>query len=222
MTEFKPDVTYLSTTDYVQHKFGPAEQGALDFYAMFDRYIGALHDSGAHLVITADHGMNAKHTADGKPDILFLQDAIDARFGPGAAKVILPITDPYVVHHGALGSYAAIYCRAGSPAGIAAHVRTLAGIDLVLPRAEACARFGLPPDRTADLVVCAGGPQQTRTLGTTAASHDLSGLDRPLRSHGGLGEQRVPMFFNRPVDVSGIEGEMRSFDAFFLACNGMQ
>ena len=32
--------------------------------------------------------------------------------GAGTARVILPITDPYVVHHGALGSFATIYVDA--------------------------------------------------------------------------------------------------------------
>jgi hypothetical protein len=46
---------------------------------------------------------------DGTPDVIYLQDWFDARLGAGAARVILPITDPYVVHHGALGSFATVY-----------------------------------------------------------------------------------------------------------------
>ena len=30
-------------------------------------------------------------------------------------------------------------------------------------------------------------------IGTSASRHDLSGLDAPLRSHGGISEQRVPL-----------------------------
>ena len=30
-------------------------------------------------------------------------------------------------------------------------------------------------------------------IGTSASKHDLSGLDAPLRSHGGVSEQRVPL-----------------------------
>ncbi|MEX0285995.1 MAG: alkaline phosphatase family protein [Paracoccaceae bacterium] len=59
LKEWKPDVMYLSTTDYIQHKFGPHEQGAKDFYAMFDRYLGELDALGAAIVVTADHGMGA-------------------------------------------------------------------------------------------------------------------------------------------------------------------
>jgi phosphonoacetate hydrolase len=215
--EMKPDLAYLSTTDFIQHKFAPDEQGALDFYAMFDRYVGELDALGVTLIITADHGMNDKHTADGKPDVLYLQDALDTKFGAGKSKVILPITDPYVVHHGALGSYAAIYLYGADAEAVGEYVRSLDGIDVTLRKAEACKRFGLPPDRTGDLIAISGGPHKTKVIGTSAKAHDLSGLDVPLRSHGGLTEQTVPFFINRPV--SGLPQDLRNFDAFFVGCN---
>ena len=104
-----PDVMYLSTTDYIQHKFAPDEQGAKDFYAMFDRYLAELDALGAAIVVTADHGMKPKHQADGSPAVIYIQDVLDQWLGEKAARVILPITDPYVVHHGALGSFATAY-----------------------------------------------------------------------------------------------------------------
>ena len=218
--EMKPDLVYLSTTDFIQHKFGPTEQGALEFYAMFDRYVGELDALGVSLIITADHGMNDKHTPDGKPDVLYLQDALDTTFGAGKTKVILPITDPYVVHHGALGSYAAIYLYGAEASAVGQYVRGLSGIDLVLEKADACARFGLPPDRTGDLVAISGGPNKSKVIGTSAKAHDLSGLDVPLRSHGGLTEQRVPFFINSPV--SALPEGLRNFDAFFVGCNSVE
>jgi phosphonoacetate hydrolase len=218
--EMRPDLVYLSTTDFIQHKFGPREQGALEFYAMFDRYVGELDALGVSLIITADHGMNNKHTPDGKPDVLYLQDALDSIFGAGKTKVILPITDPYVVHHGALGSYAAIYLYGMEVSDVGQYVRGLAGIDLVLEKAEACACFGLPPDRTGDLVAISGGPTKSKVIGTSAKAHDLSGLDVPLRSHGGITEQRVPFFINGPV--SALPEGLRNFDAFFVGCNSVE
>ena len=218
--EMKPDLVYLSTTDFIQHKFGPTEQGALEFYAMFDRYVGELDALGVSLIITADHGMNDKHTPDGKPDVLYLQDALDTTFGAGKTKVILPITDPYVVHHGALGSYAAIYLYGAKASDVGQYVRGLSGIDLVLEKADACVRFGLPPDRTGDLVAISGGPNKSKVIGTSAKAHDLSGLDVPLRSHGGLTEQRVPFFINSPV--SALPDGLRNFDAFFVGCNSVE
>jgi hypothetical protein len=90
----RPDLMYLSTTDYIQHKFAPGTDGANRFYAMMDRYLARLDALGAVIALTADHGMNAKTKPDGSPNVIYLQDAIDAWIGAGRARVILPITDP--------------------------------------------------------------------------------------------------------------------------------
>src|SRR3546814_13181641 len=88
---------------------------------MMDGYWRQLADLGCTIVLTADHGMNAKHDAAGKPQVIYLQDLLDDWLGAGRARVILPITDPYVVHHGALGSYATAYLPAdAAAAGLAA------------------------------------------------------------------------------------------------------
>jgi len=212
----RPDLMYLSTTDYVQHKFAPGSEGANAFYAMMDRYFARLDALGAVLALTADHGMNAKTRADGTPNVIYLQDLLDDWIGAGHARVILPITDPYVVHHGALGSFATIYLDAEACASVRARLCATDGIDLVLANAEACARFELPPDRMGDLVVISG---RHVVLGTSVARHDLSGLDAPLRSHGGMTEQAVPLLFSRPI--TGIVGRtpLRNFDVLDLALN---
>ncbi len=80
---------------------------------MMDGYMARLDAMGCTIVLTADHGMNAKFGADGKPDVIYLQDLFDNWLGKDKARVILPITDPYVVHHGALGSFAVVYLPAG-------------------------------------------------------------------------------------------------------------
>ena len=174
MESRRPDLMYLSTTDYIQHKFAPGTDGANKFYAMMDRYLAKMDALGAVIALTADHGMNAKTKADGSPNVIYLQDAIDAWIGSGKARVILPITDPYVVHHGALGSFATVYLAENVKARIAA----LPGIEAVLTREEAAKRFELPPDRIGDLVVVS--PKHV-VLGTSESRHDLSGLDAPLR-----------------------------------------
>ena len=112
----RPDLMYLSTTDYVQHKAAPGSEFANAFYAMMDRYVGELDAAGCVLVLTADHGMNDKHLPNHEPDVIYLQTLLDEWLGKGKARVILPITDPYVVHHGALGSFATIYLPAGADA----------------------------------------------------------------------------------------------------------
>lgn len=217
LREERPDLMYLSTTDYVQHKHAPGTPEANAFYAMMDHYLAGYHAEGAVLAITADHGMNAKTDAAGRPNIVYLQDRLDAQFGVRSTRVLLPITDPYVVHHGALGSYATVYLGDSQAAGaVTDFLRGINGVEAVLTRAQASERFELPPDRIGDLVVLG---ERLTALGSAASQHDLSGLSVPLRSHGGVSEQKVPLLFNRKL--SGIESarRLRNFDAFDLALN---
>ena len=215
--ERRPDVMYLSTTDYVQHKHAPGTEGADAFYRMMDGYLGKLDAMGCVIALTADHGMNAKTRLDGAPDVLYLQDVLDQWLGVGQARVILPITDPYVVHHGALGSFATVYLPAGSDtAAIAARVAAIRGVESVRSREEAAAFFELPADRIGDLVVVS---ERSKVIGTSASRHDLSGLDAPLRSHGGVSEQRVPLIVNRHLVDVDPDRRWRNFDAFELALN---
>ena len=213
----RPDLMYLSTTDYIQHKFAPGSDGANRFYAMMDGYLGALNAEGATIVIVADHGMKEKHRADGSPDVIYLQDVLDKRFGNGSTRVILPITDPYVVHHGALGSYATVYLNGLAAEDVAQVIAEIDGIDGVYSRQKACQIFELPEDRVGDLVVISGGNAATKVIGTSRSRHDLSGLDAPLRSHGGLSEQVIPIISNRKL--VGLHTPLRNFDAFYLGCN---
>jgi phosphonoacetate hydrolase len=213
----RPDIMYLSTTDYVQHKHAPGTPEANAFYRMMDGYLAAMDRRGATIALTADHGMNAKTDADGAPQVVYLQDLLDGWLGAARARVILPITDPYVVHHGALGSFATAYLPDGADrADIAGRLAGVPGIDAVLTREEAVRRFELPGERIGDLVVVS-----TRhvVIGTSRARHDLSGLDVPLRSHGGLTEQRVPLILNRPTPTLSPGAPLRNFDAFDVALN---
>jgi phosphonoacetate hydrolase len=216
----RPDLMYLSTTDYVQHKAAPGSAAANDFYAMMDGYLAQLDALGATLALTADHGMNDKFGADGQPNAIYLQDLLDEWLGQGAARVILPITDPYVVHHGALGSFATVYLpETADVRATIDHLRGVEGVQFALSNAEACARFELPPDRLGDVIVISG---KNVVLGTGRARHDLSGLDAPLRSHGGISEQAVPLMFNRRT--AGIPGRqrLRNFDVIDVALNHLQ
>ena len=214
----RPDLMYLSTTDYIQHKFAPGTEGANRFYAMMDRYLAKTDALGAAIALTADHGMNAKQKADGTPNVIYLQDAIDGWIGKERARVILPITDPYVVHHGALGSFATIYVDGADRDKVTERLQRLEGIEVVLGNAEAAKRFELPPDRLGDLVVVS---TKHVVLGTSQARHDLSGLDAPLRSHGGISEQTVPLIFNRKV-VDMPSRRLRNFDVLDIALNHLE
>jgi phosphonoacetate hydrolase len=219
----RPDVMYLSLTDYVQHKHAPGAPAATAFYAMLDRYFDAFDRAGAALGITADHGMNAKSGPDGAPRVVYLRPLVDAVVGPGRARVILPITDPYVVHHGALGSFATLYLDDATAIGaVASRLAATPGIAAVYDNVTGSARFELPPDRVGDLIVI--GDTHT-VLGKSAEEHDLSLLEEPLRSHGGVSEQTVPFVINRRLDGAQAErlaraDDLRNFDLFDFVLNG--
>ena len=220
MESMRPEIMYLSTTDYVQHKHAPGSPEANAFYGMMDGYFAKLAGLGATLAITADHGMNAKTDAASRPRVIYLQDHLDEWLGAAQARVILPITDPYVVHHGALGSFATVYLPEGAEAeSLRQRVAALAGMEVVLGRDAACRRFELPPDRVGDLVAVS---ERHVVIGTSAVRHDLSGLDAPLRSHGGISEQTVPLLLNRPTGGAPSDRRLRNFDIFDLALNHAQ
>jgi len=209
-----PDLLYLSTSDFVQHAHPPGSADANRYYAVVDRCLADIDHTAATLVVTADHGMSAKTDRDGRPRIVFLQTLLDEWLGAGAATVILPITDPYVAHHGSLGSFATIYLADSVGLDVVANrLGGLPGIELAIDRDSACRRFELPPDRTGDVVVCADG---NTVVGTRPEDHDLSALHGPLRSHGGLAEREVPMLTNRPELFPADDRRLRNFDAFWL------
>ncbi|NQW00260.1 MAG: phosphonoacetate hydrolase [Rhodospirillales bacterium] len=219
MARDRPDLMYLSTTDYIQHKHAPGSPVANDFYAMMDGYWAQLDAMGATLALTADHGMADMHNAAGAPDVVYLQPILDAMLGVGAARVILPITDPYVVHHGALGGYATAYLPDGADiAKVCADLAAIDGIEVALTNGEACRRFLLPPDRVGDIVIIATA---NKAVGSQPDKHDLSGLTDPLRSHGGLSTQNVPLIVNRPVSGLPASQQLRNFDIFSVALNNV-
>ena len=216
----RPDVMYLSLTDYIQHKHPPGDPVARRFYAMLDRYFDALDREGAVLGITGDHGMNAKVDAAGAPNVVYLAPLLDTLVRAGSFRVILPITDPYVVHHGALGSFATIHLDPADVLPVIERLRSVPGVAGVWDRAEGCARFELPPDRVGDVIVV--GDRHT-VLGKSPEAHDLSLLTEPLRSHGGPTEETVPFIINRPLSAAyaAREGELRNFDMFDYVLNGV-
>ncbi|MGB0483420.1 MAG: phosphonoacetate hydrolase [bacterium] len=215
MHSFRPDLMYLSTTDYIQHKHAPGTPVANQFYAMMDRYWEELHAQGAALALTADHGMNAKFNQAGEPDVLYLQSLFDEWLGTEQARVILPITDPYVVHHGALGSFATVYLSDVAKAEeLAGRLAEVEGIEAAYTNTEGCMAFDLPNDRLGDLIVVS---TTNKVLGTTPERHDLSQLKEPLRSHGGVCDRQVPLVFSQQVEATG--ALLHNYDLFDLALN---
>ncbi|MBO0738588.1 MAG: phosphonoacetate hydrolase [Alphaproteobacteria bacterium] len=215
---------YLSLSDYVQHAWGPGTSEADAFNRAIDDRVRHFVELGAVVGLVADHGMNDKALPDGEPNVIFLQDELNGRLGAGAVRVICPITDPFVRHHGALGSFVRVYARekAEIPSLITASA-ALPGVSLVLDGPSAARRFELPLDREADFVVL--GDDNT-AIGATRAEHDLSGLTgHRLRSHGGLGEQAVPFILSQPLtpryrDIAATR-RLRNFDIFDFVLNGV-
>jgi len=218
------ELLYLSLSDYVQHAHAPGDPVADAFHRAVDDRVRRFVELGAIVGLVADHGMNDKARPDGRPNVVFLEDVLNDRFGADAVRVICPITDPFVRHHGALGSFVRVYARNGADlASLMAASVALPGVALVLDGAEAARRFELPTDREADFVVL--GDEHT-AIGASRVEHDLSALaGHRLRSHGGLGEQRVPFILSRPLTPEyrrlAETRPLRNFDIFDFALNGV-
>ena len=218
------DLMYLSLTDYIQHKYEPGTPEINDLYTRLDSAFGRLADAGAVVAVTADHGMSDKSLPDGSPNVVYLKDELDERFGEGATRVVLPITDPYVRHHGALGGFARVYCTDGiEPDRVLDFIGDLQGIEAVYDRAAACTEFDLPPDREGDVVAVSNA---NTAIGRSEAEHDLSELQGyRLRSHGGLAERYVPFILSEPLTDDfarrAEQGTINSYEIFDYAINGV-
>lgn len=214
----QPDISYLSLSDYVQHKHSPNDPEALEFMVAVDQRLGKILSLGARLGIVADHGMSDMADASGNPRIVYLADHLNETFGAGKCRVICPITDPFVRHHGALGGFVRIHLMAPDIAlyDVLNFVRNIPGIALALPRDEVCLMFEVADDREGDIAVIA---IKGVALGASKGDHDLSQLSGTrLRSHGGLTEQVVPFITSIPVKANPTH-RLRNFDIFFALLN---
>lgn len=214
------DFLYLSLTDYMQHKYGPSDTESLEFYAAMDERFGKLLEAGAVLGLTADHGMNGKNQPDGSPNVIYVESMLTEKFGRGI-KVICPITDPYVLHHGALGSFVSVHLPKTCPVDdVKEFLLNQPGIIEVHQRAHAARLLELPEDRIGDLCVLSA---RNVVVGRTPQDHDLAMLEGGLRSHGGRYEEMVPLILSHPLSDrcrSIVEGDVRNFDIFSLVCSG--
>jgi phosphonoacetate hydrolase len=219
----RTELSFLSLTDWVQHKWAPGTPEATRFYELLDERLGKLAALGAVVAVTADHGMSDMARPDGSPAAIFLQDRLDREFGRGSTRVICPITDAFVAHHGSLGGFVRVWCRDGraSPEAVRRFAATIPGVEAALGRDEVCRRFDLPPDREGDVAVLASPGV---CIGAAEEDHDLSALGGTrLRSHGSLAEARVPFVLSRPVDEEhrrGAAASLRSHQIFEFALNG--
>jgi len=224
LRQARADLMYLSLSDFVQHAHAPDAPEALDFMAALDLRLAALVGLGAVVGLVADHGMTDMARPDGTPNVVWLGDILDARFGAGNTRVICPITDPFGRHHASLGGFVRVYLFDPAIDAAAAHalLAGVAGVDHVLTGAEAARRFDMPPGGEGDLAVIGA---RGFALGACRADHDLSQLaGTRLRSHGGLAEQEVPFLLSHPLipDMAArLSGRARVWDIFDAAINGV-
>jgi phosphonoacetate hydrolase len=179
---------YVSLTDFVQHAEPPGGELSDRYLRRLDELVGRYLDAGFRLALVADHGMNEK------TELRYLADEL-ARAGVRSARVVLPITDPYVVHHASLGSACWVHVDADEIEQAEAVLYAVDGVESVWQRRQAAEQLALPADRIGDLVVLA---DERTALGRSAGDHDLSLLRGPLRSHGGRHEQAIPILLSHP------------------------
>jgi phosphonoacetate hydrolase len=219
----RAEVLYLSLSDMVQHSAGPGEELANSFNREVDQRVGRMLELDAVVAIVADHGMTDKCAPDGQPQVVYLEQALNDQFGPSSVRVICPITDPFVKHHGALGSFVRVYATGSVPAQTLMDAAArIPGVALVLDGASAAARYEMPPEREGDFFAVA---DTYTVIGSRPDEHDLTGLTgHRLRSHGGLSEQPVPFMLSRPLNATyraiGKDRRLRNFDIFDFALNG--
>lgn len=221
LEEKRADLFYLTLSDYIQHKHAPGSPEANEFFIALDKRIGQLVALGAVVAVTGDHGMSGKSDADGKPNILFLEDVLAEKWGPKSARVICPITDPFVKHHGALGSFVRVYAKDEDDiSDMIVLTKSLPQVEQVLDGKAASEIYEMPLDREGDFVVIS---KKNAVIGSRKDEHDLSTIgDHPLRSHGGLSEQQIPLLLSRPVgnaDGAKAKCNWRNYDIFDLALN---
>ena len=224
LAERRPDILYLSLTDYIQHAYAPGHPEADRFYAEMDARFGQFEALGATVALTADHGMNEKTNDDGTPCVVWLQDILDAEFGAGASTVICPITDAFVGHHGALGGFVRVYCHEGLPGErVIDAVSDVPGLERVLSREDVAREFDLPFGPEGDVAVL--GDART-VIGAREVDHDLDGLKgHRLRTHGSVHEADVPIVLSRPVGDGyarrAEDARPHSYETFDYALNGI-
>lgn len=221
LEEGRADLFYLTLSDYVQHKYAPGAVEADNFMQAIDARLGQLEELGARVAVTGDHGMNSKVRSDGTPNALFLEDFLNERWPEAKARVICPIADPFVKHHGALGGFVRVHLREKDFVDVNQMIevcRDLPEVEVACSGKEAAATYEMPEDREGDFVVIA---KENAVVGNRKENHDLSQLGGlKLRSHGGLSEQDVPLIMSEAPEGFLDGGKAwRNFDIFDLVLN---
>ena len=223
LEEQKPDILYLSLTDFIQHAHAPGSEESNNFHIELDRRFGILQELGALVALTADHGMGDKSNESGEPNVIWLQDILDQSLGIGSCRVICPITDAFVGHHGALGGFVRIYLgNKDDQNKVYETVQGIEGVEKVWTAENVAKELEQPLDREGDLAVVA---DKRTVIGGSEKDHDLSALKgKRLRTHGSLHEASVPFILSEPLNEKysnrAKENTLRSREIFEYALNG--
>ena len=221
----RPDILYLSLTDFIQHGHAPGDPVADQFYIDLDNRIKRLVELGAVVGLIADHGMNDKADDQGEANVIWLQDILDQAIGENQCKVICPIADAFVGHHGSLGGFVRVYCDSGALHDpIIEVVNDIPGIEKVWTAHEVSKKLDQPLDREGDVAVL--GDLRT-VIGGKKVDHDLSALKGVrLRTHGSLHEAKVPFVVSEPISSEYYErafaSTLGSEDIFDYVINGIE
>ena len=224
LEEKRPVILYLSLTDFIQHTHAPGTPVANQFYSDMDARFGRLRELGAVVALTADHGMGDKANENGEPNVIWLQDVLDKELGEGLTKVICPITDAFVGHHGSLGGFVRVYITGETKRErIIEITKNITGIEKVWTAENVAEELEQPLDREGDIAVAA---DKKTVIGGRQLDHDLSALKgQRLRTHGSLHEAQVPFVLSEPLnDTYARKAEqipLRSNQIFDFAINGL-
>ena len=192
-------IIYLHTTDYPMHRWSPEEEGSRQHLSRMDALIGEARAAApdAAFFMAADHGMNAKTRC-------WDLSRVCAERGTPVRFSLSPERDYYIVHHRNFAGSGWVWLNDPSDADA---VRTiclsLEGVEEVIDRNEAVARFHLPGDYIGDLMVF--GDRDTVFGDLETSREELPG---DYRAHGSLHEADVPLF------IHGWNGELPPDESF--------
>lgn len=181
----RPDlgVIYVHTSDHPMHRWGPEEPESRDHLARLDALVAAARAAAADaaFLFTANHGMNAKRRCWDLARVC-TEEGVPLRLA------LLPERHDRAVQRRDFAGCAWLWLRSPDDATpVRDVVGALDGVEEVLDRAEAAARFRQPPERIGDLTVLGDAH-------TTFGEMDWGGEElTEYRAHGSLHESRVPL-----------------------------
>ncbi len=188
------DLLYLSTTDYMMHTYAPEQEQSLAHLHTLDKMLGDIVSDHPKLevLLTADHGMNAKNTAI-DPSLVLAAKSI-------RSEAIPIIRDKHKVHHQDLGGSCYVYLERQSDFQRAFDIlQSTPGVEEVYGAKKAAEVFHLREDRIGDIFLLAA---KNVAFGNLTVVKE----DAKVRSHGSRHEDAVPILvYNRKANPASLD-----------------